>query len=139
MNKEPEARGRDLRRVDAGEPDAVEAHRGREGLPVPVQQARLPLAIGAFALPGMFSFRYASAELYAEGEQLHLRMHRASYENGRLKTEECEGAIDRQAAEEMVHQAQRQLLAQTFGLARLLLAPLLGRPSGRGGTGGGEG
>lgn len=107
----------------------IEVRRGaspaqhEETLPAPLTQAA-PLA-------GMFSFRYASTEVYAHDGQMHVRMKQSEYRDGRLRTEECEGTLDRQAAQRMMAEAQQQFLAQAFGFARLLLAPLLGRTARR--------
>lgn len=76
----------------------------------------------------MVSFRYASTEVFAEGGQMHVHMKQTHYQDGRLHSEECEGTVDRAAAERMVAQAQQQFISQAFGVVRLMLAPFLGWP-----------
>jgi len=83
------------------------------------------------SMAGMFSFRYASTEVFARDGQMHVRMKQSEYRDGRLRTEECEGTVDRHAAQRMMAEAQQQFLTQAFGFARLLLAPLLGRAARR--------
>ncbi len=104
----------------------IQVRRGEHALPQPRNdelpqplQAELPLA-------GMIGFRYSSTELYARDGQIHLHIRRSELRNGHLRTEECEGTLDRQAAQHMVMEAQQQFLTQAFGFARLLLGPLLG-------------
>lgn len=86
-----------------------------------------PLAPQLQPLQGMFSFRYSSTEVYSQDGHMHVRMKQTEYQDGRLRSEECEGRLDQAAAERMMLQAQQQFLSQAFGFARLLLAPFLSR------------
>lgn len=79
---------------------------------------------------GFFTFRYSSTEIFSEGGNLHVKLRETRYEDGRLKSEECEGTLDRQAYNQMVSEAQGYFLNQVANFTRLLLAPLL--PSSRG-------
>jgi hypothetical protein len=92
-------------------------------------EAEWPLA----SLPAqrMFSFHYSCTEVFSQDGNMHVRMKQTHYQDGRLRSEECEGRLDSQAAERMIAQAQEQFLAQAFGVARLLLAPFLSRPGRR--------
>lgn len=72
---------------------------------------------------GFFSFRYSSTEIYSQGQNLHVKMSTTRFQDGRLTSEECEGTLDRQAYDRMVDEAQRQLLNQMAGFARLLFSP----------------
>lgn len=80
---------------------------------------------------GFFTFRYSSTEIFSEGGNLHVKMRETRYEDGHLKSEECEGTLDRQAYQQMVNEAQGYFLNQVANFTRLLLAPLL-PPPGRG-------
>lgn len=89
------------------------------------QDERLPTFPSQWSPPrGFFTFRYSSTEIFSQGGELHVKMREARYENGRFKSEECEGTIDRDAYGRMVSEAQGYFLNQAFGFARLLLAPL---------------
>lgn len=99
----------------------------RRGEHLPVQRDDdLPELLRDSPVAGMFSFRYSCTEVYSRDGQMHVRMKQSEYRDGRLRTEECEGTLDRQAAQRMMVEAQQQFLTQAFGFARLLLAPLLG-------------
>jgi hypothetical protein len=74
---------------------------------------------------GFFTFRYSSTEIFSEGGNLHVKMRETRYENGRLKSEECEGTVDRQAYTQMVNEAQGYFLNQVANFTRLVFAPLL--------------
>jgi len=74
---------------------------------------------------GFFSFRYSSTEIFSEGGNLHVKMRETRFEDGRLKSEECEGTLDRQAYNRMMSEAQGYFLNQVASFTRLLLAPLL--------------
>jgi hypothetical protein len=74
---------------------------------------------------GFFTFRYSSTEIFSEGGNLHVKMRETRYEDGRLKSEECEGTVDRQAYNQMMNEAQGYFLNQVANFTRLLLAPLL--------------
>ncbi|OWW18778.1 hypothetical protein [Noviherbaspirillum denitrificans] len=74
---------------------------------------------------GFFTFRYSSTEIFSEGGNLHVRMRETRYEDGRLKSEECEGTVDRQAYNRMMGEAQAYFLGQLAGFTRMLFAPLL--------------
>lgn len=50
-------------------------------------------------------------------------MKETRYEDGRMKSEECEGTLDRQAYNQMVSEAQGYLLDQAANFMRLLFAP----------------
>lgn len=80
---------------------------------------------------GFFTFRYSSTEIFSEGGNLHVKMRETRYEDGRLKSEECEGTVDRQAYNQMVSEAQGYFLNQVANLTRLLFAPLLSLSSRR--------
>lgn len=75
---------------------------------------------------GFLTFRYSSTEIYSEGGHLHVKLRETRYENGRLKSEECEGTVDRQAYDRMVGEAQRYFLNQAANFTRLLFAPFSG-------------
>lgn len=93
-----------------------------ERLPAPLQeQAQEPVP------QGFFTFRYSSTEIYAQGGDLHVKMHQTSYRDGRLQSEECEGTLDRQAYDRVVREAQGYFLNQMVGFTRLLLAPFMPR------------
>ena len=62
---------------------------------------------------GFFTFRYSSTEIFSEGGNLHVKMRETRYEDGRLKSEECEGTLDRQAYN----------LNQVANFTRLLFLP----------------
>lgn len=72
-----------------------------------------------------FTFRYSSTEIFSEGDNLHVRLRETRYEDGRLKSEECEGTLDRQAYNQVMSEAQGFFLNQVANFTRLLLAPLL--------------
>ncbi|HJV80903.1 hypothetical protein [Noviherbaspirillum sp.] len=72
---------------------------------------------------GFFTFRYSSTEIYSEGGNLHVKMKETRYQDGRLKSEECEGTLDRQAYDRMVNEAQGYFLTQMANFARLLYLP----------------
>jgi len=72
---------------------------------------------------GFFTFRYSSTEIFSEGGNLHVKMRETRYENGRLKSEECEGTVDRQAYNQMMGEAQAYFLNQVANFTRLLFAP----------------
>lgn len=74
----------------------------------------------------MFTFRYSSTEIFSEGGNLHVKMKETRYENGRIKSEECEGTLDRQAYEQAVSQAQGYFLNQMANFVRLLYSPFSG-------------
>lgn len=75
---------------------------------------------------GFFSFRYSSTEIFSEGGNLHVKLRQTRYEDGHLKSEECEGTIDRQAYSQMVSEAQGYFLTQMVNFTRLLFAPFSG-------------
>lgn len=74
---------------------------------------------------GFFTFRYSSTEIFSDGGNLHVRRRETRYEDGRLKSEECEGTIDRQAYNQAMSEAQGFFLNQVANFTRLLFAPLL--------------
>jgi len=74
---------------------------------------------------GFFTFRYSSTEIYSEGGNLHVKLRETRFQDGRLKSEECEGTIDRQAYNQMMSEAQGFFLNQVANFTRLLFAPLL--------------
>jgi len=92
-----------------------------------------PLPIGSPWSPpkGFFTFRYSSTEIFSEGDNLHVRMHETRYEDGRLKSEECEGTLDREAYNQAMSEAQVFFLNQVANFTRLLFAPLLSPPRNR--------
>jgi len=75
---------------------------------------------------GLFTFRYSSTEIFSDGGNLHVRLRETRYEDGRLKSEECEGTIDRQAYNQIMGDAQAYFLNQVANFTRLFFAPLLG-------------
>jgi hypothetical protein len=105
----------------------------RSSFPVPATPDRLPERTGAAdALPdapppGFVWFRYSSTEIDARGQQVQVRMKRADYRDGRMRTEECEGVLDPLAHRRAVQQAQAEAIGQFIGLARSLLAPFFTR------------
>ena len=86
-----------------------------------------PLSIASPWSPpkGFFTFRYSSTEIFSEGGNLHVRLRETRYEDGRLKSEECEGTLDRQAYNKAMSEAQGLFLNQVANFTRLLFAPLL--------------
>lgn len=80
---------------------------------------------------GFFTFRYSSTEIFSEGGNLHVRLRETRYEDGRLKSEECEGTLDRQAYNQAMSEAQGFFLNQVANFTRLLFAPLLSSSRGR--------
>lgn len=80
---------------------------------------------------GFFTFRYSSTEIFSEGDNLHVRMRETRYEDGHLKSEECEGTIDRQAYNQAMREAQGFFLNQVANFTRMLFAPLLSPPRNR--------
>lgn len=74
---------------------------------------------------GFFTFRYSSTEIFSDGGNLHVRLRETRYEDGRLKSEECEGTLDRQAYNQVMNEAQGFFLNQVANFTRLLFAPLL--------------
>jgi len=92
-----------------------------------------PLHIGSPWSPpkGFFTFRYSSTEIFSEGGNLHVRMRETRYEDGRLKSEECEGTLDRQAYNQAMREAQGFFLNQVANFTRMLFAPLLSPPRNR--------
>ena len=52
-------------------------------------------------------------------------MRETRFEDGRFKSEECEGTVDRQVYQQMVNEAQSYFLNQMAGVARLMLAPFI--------------
>jgi len=78
---------------------------------------------------GFFTFRYSSTEIFSEGGNLHVKLRETRYEDGRLKSEECEGTIDRQAYNRMMSEAQGYFLNQVANFTRLLFAPLISSSS----------
>lgn len=101
-------------------------------VPAHPQQAALQDWPPLQPMHGVFAFRYTSTEIYEDQGLVHVRMKRTRYQDGRLRTEECEGALDRVACERLLIEAQQQLqqqfFSQAFGLARLFLSPFLGLP-----------
>lgn len=76
-----------------------------------------------------FSFRYSCTEISASGGKARLRSRRARFEDGKLTSEAFDGELDRSAYEQMVSEAQRQILAQTALLMKSLsrLLPFSGK------------
>jgi len=74
-------------------------------------------------MSGMFTFRYSSTEIFSEGGELHVKLKETRYENGRFKSEECEGTMDRQAYDQMVDETQAYFLNQVASFAKLLWLP----------------
>lgn len=76
---------------------------------------------------GFVSFRYSYTEIAPRGREVHVRMKRSRFEDGKLTSEECEGTLDRDHYRQALQDKQEELLGQAFGLARALLAPFFGR------------
>jgi hypothetical protein len=83
----------------------------------------------AYAYPGpaaavnsFFSFRYAYLEIAAQGGKVYVKSRETRFENGRLIAEECEGALDHDAAQRMLLDAQRQFIEQMTLLMKPFLA-----------------
>ena len=115
--------GTELDRVRQSANDALAR---RENTPV----ADVRDAAASWSPPrGFFTFRYSSTEIFSEGGNLHVKLRETRYEDGRLKSEECEGTIDRQAYNQMMSEAQGYFLNQVANFTRLLFAPLLSSSS----------
>ncbi|RJF99826.1 hypothetical protein [Noviherbaspirillum saxi] len=116
MNRELNRQRNQTLQQDGTRLDLVQQH----AHDVPAQAAQPT----SFQRPaGFVTFRYTSTEVFSHGSELHVKMHETRYQDGRLSSQDCEGAIDRQAYERMVADAQAVFLKQMFGIARLLLAP----------------
>ncbi|HJV86139.1 MAG TPA: hypothetical protein VJ698_11760 [Noviherbaspirillum sp.] len=92
----------------------------------PVEQSRTPETRVPAPMPrpsGFFTFRYSSTEIYSEGGKLHVKMTETRYQDGRLKSEECEGTLERDAYERMVSEAQGYFLNQMTNFVRLFYLP----------------
>lgn len=87
------------------------------------RRAAIGFPFGRMPGRGMFSFRYTSTEVFSQDGNLHVHMRQTQYKDGRLRTEECEGTLEREAYERMAGQAHAYFLNQAIGFARLLLAP----------------
>ncbi|MGH8809236.1 MAG: hypothetical protein ACREX0_15290 [Noviherbaspirillum sp.] len=87
----------------------------------------LPLPFSNHGHGGFLTFRYSSTEIFSQGGNLHVKMKETRYQDGRLKSEECEGTLDRQVYDRMVSDAQRYFLNQMTGFLRLLYAPFAAR------------
>lgn len=59
------------------------------------------------------SFRYSYTEIAAFGGNAHVKSRKARLEDGKLTSEAFEGELDRSAYEQMVGQAQQDVLGQT--------------------------
>jgi hypothetical protein len=89
-----------------------DAREGEVGFPAPMSPPS-----------GFFTFRYSSTEIFSQGGQLHVKLKETRYQDGRLKSEECEGTLDHQAYERIVSDAQNYFLNQMTGFMRLMFAP----------------
>jgi hypothetical protein len=73
---------------------------------------------------GLFTFRYASTEMFTRDGNLHVKMKETRYQDGRLSAEECEGTLNTEAYDRLVSDAHTYFLNQSAGFMRMLLAPL---------------
>ena len=83
---------------------------------------------------GFFSFRYSYTEFSSQGGRTRVKAKQARLEDGKLSTEAFEGELDGDVYDEVVRQAQQQLLGQTAWLLRSmswLLPPMRGARSDR--------
>lgn len=87
----------------------------------------LPVPVTPTIPSGLFSFRYASTEIYSQDGNLHVKLKETRYQDGRLTSEECEGTVDRQVYDRMVSEAQGYFLNQMAGFVKLFFAPFSGR------------
>jgi len=95
----------------------------RTGLSVRDDEDRRDLPVPFSKPSGFFTFRYSSTEIFSQGGNLHVKMKETRYQDGRLKSEECEGTLDRQAYDRMGSEGQGYFLNQMTGFLRLLYAP----------------
>lgn len=72
---------------------------------------------------GLFTFRYASTEMFVRDGNLHVKMKETCYQDGRLSSEECEGTLNTEAYDRLVSDAHAHFLNQSAGFMRMLLAP----------------
>jgi len=83
---------------------------------------------------GFFSFRYSYTEFSSQGDRTRVKAKQARLEDGKLSTEAFEGELDGNVYDEVVRQAQQQVLDQTAWLLRSLswlLPPMRGTRSDR--------
>lgn len=76
---------------------------------------------------GFFTFRYSSTEIYSQGGDIHVKTTQTRYQDGKLTSEECEGTLDRRAAERMAGEVQGYFLNQLGSFMKLLYAPFSSR------------
>ena len=67
---------------------------------------------------GFFSFRYSYTEFSSQGGRTRVKAKRARLEDGKLSTEAFEGELDGNVYDEVVRQAQQQVLGQAAWLLR---------------------
>lgn len=77
----------------------------------------------ALPIDSFFHFRYSYTEISARDDSAYVRHRETSFRNGKLVTEECEGALDIEAYERMVEESQRAMLGQMAQAMRLFLLP----------------
>lgn len=81
-----------------------------------------------FARPDSgFAFRYSYTEISARGGDVSIKRRDTRFANGKLTTEEYEGALDGAAYDDMVRQAQSQFFNQMASLMKLFFLPFSGR------------
>jgi hypothetical protein len=83
---------------------------------------------------GFSSFRYSYTEFSSQGGRTRVKTKQARLEDGKLSTEAFEGELDGDVYDEVVRQAQQQLLGQAAWLLRSmswLLPPMRGTRSDR--------
>ena len=82
---------------------------------------------------GFFSFRYSYTKISSRGGRTRVEARQARLEDGKLSTEAFEGELDGNLYDEVVRQAQQQVLGQTAWLLRSLswLLPMPGTRSDR--------
>ena len=81
---------------------------------------------------GFFSFRYSYSEFSSQGGRARMKAKQACLEDGKLSTEAFEGELDGNVYDEVVRQAQQQVLGQAAWLLRSmswLLPPTRGTRS----------
>jgi hypothetical protein len=86
----------------------------------PEHEGDYPLSVEQPA-SGMFSFRYSSIEISATGSTAHVKRREARFENGKLKSEQFEGTIDRNVYDSYVRDFHDRLLRQTSLLMKSML------------------
>lgn len=95
-------------------------------VPIVVDKGEV-VAAASTPLPGpvgLFTFRYASTEMFTQDGNLHVKMKETRYQDGRLSSKECEGTLNTEAYDRLVSDAHAYFLNQSAGFMRMLFAPL---------------